>query len=247
MEAERLRDCRDCGQERCSWIFSELSPEKFSEFTSLVKHVAYGSGETVFQEGAPPFGVYIVCRGKVKVTEKAPNGKCQILKLLQAGELLGEEMLFTEGSYTGFARTLEPSTLAFVPREKFLKFIVEHSDVTLKLLEKLSRELLAFRSKLVEVAYESSEARLARLLLAMGERFGRREAGGEGLELELTLSRTELAELAGIASETAIRTLSRLRQEGLIELEGQRIVLLDPERLRRLARPLPVAVRENLL
>jgi CRP/FNR family transcriptional regulator len=245
MEETQVKDCSGCRKEFCSWIFSGLSDADFSKFTELVKHVDYEGEETIFQEGALAFGLYIVCRGKVKVTGKAPCGKRQILKLLGPGEVLGEEALFADGSYTVIARTLEPSTLAFAPKDKFFKFIEEHPVVALKLIEKLSRELVAFQGKLVEVAYESSEGRLARLLLAMGERFGKAE--GSRLHLGLELSRAELAELAGIAPETAIRTLSRLREEGLIELEGHRITILDLDRLQRLANPLPVAVRENLL
>jgi len=245
MEVDQVRDCSECRKEFCSWIFSELSDEDFARFARLVKHVDYEGGETVFQEGALAFGLYIVCLGKVKVTGKAPCGKRQILKLLGPGEILGEEALFADGSYTSFARTLEPSTLAFVPQDKFLQFVEDHPVVAFKLIEKLSRELVAFQGKLVEVAYESSEERLARLLLAMGERFG--QAEGSRLHLGLDLSRAELAELTGIAPETAIRTLSRLRDEGLIRLEGQRITILDLDRLQQLARPLPVAVRENLL
>lgn len=245
MEAGRIRGCSDCHQEACSWIFSELQPEEFAQFTRLVQHVSYEAEETVFQEGALPFGVYIVCRGKVKVVEKSANGKRQILKLLRSGEILSEESLFSDGGYISFARTLEPSTLAFIPKEKFLQFIKDHPSVAFKLLEKLARELVAFRSKLVEVAYGSSEERLVRLLLAIGRKFGRPERGQ--LDLGLDLSRAELAELAGIAPETAIRTLARLREAKLIQLEGHRIILLDPEGLQRLARPLPIAVRENLL
>lgn len=245
MEMDRARKCTECRREYCSWIFSGLNDQEFSQFTQLVKHVQYESGETIFQEGALAFGLHIVCRGKVKVTGKAPCGKRQILKILGAGEVLGEEALFSEGSYSAFARTLEPSTLAFVPKESFLEFTAAHPSVTLNLVEKLSRELVAFQGKLVEVAYESSEERLARLLVAMGERFGREE--GRELDIGLNLSRAELAELAGIAPETAIRTLSRLREQGLLQLEGHQINILDLDGLKRLARPLLVEVRENLL
>lgn len=245
MEAGRIRGCNDCHQEACSWIFTELRPEEFAQFTRLVQHVSYEAEEAIFQEGALPFGVYIVCRGKVKVVEKSANGKRQILKIIQSGEILGEESLFVDGGYTTFARTLEPSTLAFIPKERFLQFIKDHPSVAFKLLEKLARELVAFRSKLVEVAYGSSEERLARLLVAIGRQCGRPEGGK--LDLGLDLSRAELAELAGIAPETAIRTLARLCEAKLIQLEGHRIILLDPEGLQRLAKPLPVTVRENLL
>lgn len=245
MEANRVSGCDGCRQKFCSWIFSELSEEEFSEFTSLVRQVDYEGEETIFQEGALAFGLYIVCRGNVKLAGKAPCGKRQILKLLGTGEILGEEALFSNEGYTTFARTLESSTLAFVPKEKLLEFLGKYPTVAFKLIEKLSRELVAFQGKLVEVAYGSSDERLARLLLAMGERFG--QAEGSRLDIDLDLSRAELAELVGIAPETAIRTLSRLREEGLLKLEGHRITILDLDGLRRRARPLPVPVRENLL
>lgn len=245
MTAPQFKGCKDCGKEYCSWIFSDLDVQEFSHFTSLVKQIEYDEGETIFRDGVLPFGLHILCEGKVKVTGKSAGGKRQILKLLGPGEVLGEEALFSNGPYTTYAKTLEPSVLAFVARDKFLSFIEEHPSVTLKLIEKLSRELKAFQSKLVETAYEGSEERLARLLLVIGEKFG--EADLSGLYIGVELSRAELAEMAGIAPETAIRTLSKLKDGGLISLKGHRIVIQDGEGLRSLAKPFPVTVKENLL
>lgn len=261
---EREQDCSQCYKERCSWIFSELSEREFRLFTELVKHVHYEEDETIFQEGALAFGVYIVCQGKVKLVGRSPSGKRRILKLLGPGEMLGEEGLFADGIYTNYARTIEPSLLGFVSRESFLKLVERYPALSFKLLEKLARELGAFQSKLVEAAYERGERRLARLLLAIGERFGRQVAvvragadadvdadvdanAPEALQLGLELSRSELAELVGLAPETTIRTLSRLQRRGLLELKGAKITISDPERLRELADRLPITAPECII
>ncbi len=264
---ELEQDCSRCRKERCSWIFSGVSEEEFRRFTRLVKHVHYEEDETIFQEGALAFGVYIVCRGKVKLVGRSPSGKRRILKLLGPGEVLGEESLFADGIYTSYARTLEPSLLGFVSRESFLELVKSSPALSLKLLEKLARELGAFQSKLVEAAYQSGERRLARLLLAIGERFGRRVTATAAttataveaevkdapapdsprLELELELSRSELAELVGLAPETTIRTLSRLQERGLLELEGTKITISDPKGLGELADRLPITPPECII
>lgn len=233
---------KDC----CSWVFSELSKADFAELMRFMKPLYVDAGEIIFQEGAPPTGLYIICQGKVKLVKHSPDkAKKQLLKLLGSGELLGEESLFAGEPYIAHARALEKVTLRLIEKQDFLNFIQRHPAVALKLVTKLAQELEAFQSKLVETAYLSSEERLARLLLLMADRYGLKENGR--LLLDVALSRSELAEMAGICPETAIRILSRFKAERLIELEGHRIIVLDPERLRELAEPFPIMPKESLL
>ncbi len=212
----------------------------------LMKPLEVEPGEIVFQEGAPPAGLYIICQGKVKLVKHSPDkAKKQLLKLLGPGELLGEESLFAGEPYIAHARTLEKTTLRLIEKRDFWGFLERHPAVALKLIEKLARELEAFQSKLVETAYLGSEERLARLLLLMADKYGLKQNGG--LVLDLQLSRAELAEMAGICPETAMRILSRFKADKFINFEGRRIIVLDPEKLRELAEPLPVMPKESLL
>jgi len=240
---------RDCSKERCSWIFSELSEEGFVELVELMEPIEYGKEEMIFQEGVPAFGLYILCRGKVKLVRRSPTRKKRhLLKLLSSGELLGEETVFDGEPYIAYAKTLEDARLCFIKKEDFLAFLKKYPTVAIKIIEKLSREVKGFQSKLVEIAYESSEERLARLLLMMKEKYGVKEgAEGPSQYIGVELSRTDLAEMAGVSTETAIRTLSKLKDENLIKLQGHKIFILDEEGLRSLAKPFPTSLKENLL
>jgi len=204
-----------------------------------------GAGETVFHEGMPAFGLYILCRGKVKVAKHTRGGRSQILKLLGPGEILGEKTLFDQETYTCYAKTLEPSRLMFIPREDFLSFVRRHPEVAIRLVEKLSRELKVFGDRLVEITSRSAKERVARVLLELARAFG--EEREEGLDLGVELPRGELAEMAGVSTETAIRILSELKERGIVSLSGHRIVVNKLETLEGLAHPFRTFLRENLV
>jgi CRP-like cAMP-binding protein len=227
------------------WVFAELSEEGQRELGELVRRIDYGKDEVIFQEGEPSFGLYFICQGRAKLAKRSRKGKRQILKLVGPGEILGEKTMFDQEVYTAYAKTIEPTILYFIERGAFLDFLRRHPKVALHLIEKLSRELKAFQNRLLEVSYEGSVERLARLLLAVGDSCG--VAEDERLYLGLELSRAELAEMAGISTETAIRTLSRLKERGLIEIDGHKIYIRDRRGLERLAEPFFPDTRENLL
>jgi len=218
-------------------LFSGLKPEEYAQLLSKAEYFDRRVGELIFQEGMPAEGIYFICWGKVKLVQKTPDRrKKQILKLLGPGELLGEETCLSGGSYSAYARALEPTRLCFFYKEDFLDLLDRHPSVALKLLEKLSRELKAFQSMLVELAYERGEERLARMLLNLSRKFGIQQ--GKACVIDLRLSRTELAELLGLRPETTTRILSRWRSEGILTVKGRRLIILDKDRLALHAKPL---------
>lgn len=230
---------------QCSWLLAGLSESMLLRLQTVSRTVGYGPGEMIFQEGEPAFGFYIICEGKVKLSKYASQGKKQILKLLGAGEILGEKTMFDNEIYTAHAKTLEATTLHFIERNAFIDFLKTHPEVSLRLIEKLCREIKGFQGKLVETAYEDSTERLARLLLLMAKEYGFETP--KGVDIGLALSRSELAELAGLSTETAIRTLSKFKEQDMIALDGQRILITDKKRLNSLAEPFLVTLKENLL
>jgi len=226
-------------------VFEGLSPEAWEELRSLMRPLELAAGETVFHEGMPSFGLYILCEGKIKLAKHTRGGHSQILKLLGPGEILGEKTLFDGETYTCYAKTLEPSRLKFIPRDDFLAFVRRHPEVAIRLVEKLARELKAFGDKLVEIASRSAKERVARVLLELARAFGKKTP--EGLDIGLELQRAELAEMASISTETAIRILSELSDRGIVALQGHRIIIRKPDSLRAMAHPFRTYLRENLL
>lgn len=226
-------------------IFTELYGEELEKLRPLVRHIEFGNGRIIFEEGEPVFGVYLLSQGKVKLAKRSAGGRKQILKLVGPGEILGEEVLFHDQTYSAYARALERTGAHFVTVREFQDFLQDHPGVAIRLLERLSQEIKGFQDKLLEACYGSSLERIARLLLAIADRWG--EAGDGGLYIGLELSRAELAELAGVANETASRLLARLRRRGILALSGSKIYILDRARLEGLTEPLCVELKESLL
>ncbi|MEW6216784.1 MAG: Crp/Fnr family transcriptional regulator [Candidatus Bipolaricaulota bacterium] len=234
--------CRQCRQ-ACSGVFADLTEAAREEFISLMRPMALGQGETVFHEGVPAFGLYVLCQGKVKLAKRTRAGHSQILKLLGPGEILGEKTMFDRETYTCYAKTLEPSLLAFIPRESFLQFLRRHPSVALRLLEKMSRESKVFGDRLVEITSRSARERVARSLVELAQAFG--EETNAGWDIGVELPRGELAEMAGVSTETAIRVLSEFKDRGVVVLPGRRIVILKRDEVRALAHPFRTFLREN--
>lgn len=215
-------------------IFSDLGPKDLATLEGMVRRIKFGQGEIIFPEGAPAFGFYLIFEGRVKLVKRTLGGKKQILKIVGPGEIIGETTLFDKGVHIAYAKTLTKSEVGFLERGDFFGFLERHPPVIFRMFEKLSEELKAFQCKLAERSYNGSKERLARIILKLGE---------TGIEL----SRTELAEMAGVSSKTAIRTLGELEDRGVIQVNDRAISVLDPESLQRMAEPFPFALRNNLI
>jgi CRP/FNR family transcriptional regulator len=215
-------------------IFSDLKEQDLEKLQSTIKEIRYGHDEIIFMEGAPAFGFYLVFQGSIKIVKRSLRGKSQILKIIGPGEILGETTLFDKGSNNAYAKTLDAAVVGFIERGDFFYFLERHPKVIFRLFKKLSEELKAFQNKLAERSYASSKERLARLILYLGE---------SGIEL----SRTELAEMAGVSSKTAIRTLSELEERGIITIENRKLQICDKKYLIRLIEPSSLSLDGNFI
>jgi len=215
-------------------VFADLKTEDLEKLGQLIRKIDYGADELIFMEGAPAFGFYLVFSGAVKLVKRSAKGKSQILEIVGPGGLLGETTLFDKGVHNAYAKTLVPSTVGFIERGDFFYFLEHNTRVIFRFFEQLSLEVKAFQNKLAERSYASSKERLARLILALGR---------SGIEL----SRSELAEMAGVSSKTAIRTLGELESRGIISLDNRKINVLKEEYLHRLMEPFTVSVDDAVI
>jgi CRP/FNR family transcriptional regulator len=215
-------------------IFSDLKAKDLDKVRQSVRQISYGRGEIIFMEGAPAFGFYLIFDGMVKLVKRSMRAKSQILKIVGPGEILGETTLFDKGTHNAYAKTLDAVTVGFVERGDFFYFLERHPQTVFRLYEKLAEELKAFQNKLAERSYSSSKERLARLILHLGK-------GG------VELSRDELAEMAGVSSKTAIRTLSELEGRGIIAIESRKINILREDYLQKMMEPFAPPLNPNLI
>jgi CRP/FNR family cyclic AMP-dependent transcriptional regulator len=194
---------------------------------------AFEPGAVAFHESAPCHSVFIVCEGRVKLTTASRSGQTLLLRLAGAGELLAAADAVSGVPYSSSAVAVEPSILASIPRETFLRLVGSYPAVACRLTRSLSAEYKFAQHETRFLGFgETSTARLARLLIdwATDER-----GGGATPHIPAYITHTDLAQAIGATRETVTRILSELRHRGVIAREQEAIVIRDAVELAALA------------
>jgi CRP/FNR family transcriptional regulator len=152
-----------------------------------------------------------------------PSGKEQIVRFATAGDVMGYHSMLSKKPLSATATTLEESAVCFIPSRQFFELIKTDSNFSLKLLELTARNWDNASRLITDMAQKTTKQRLAEMLLWLKETFGL----DENQCLDVQLSREEIANMVGTATEAVIRLLSELKKQGLISLEGKKIRLLD--------------------
>lgn len=226
-----LPSCQECDVLSCSFFGG--SPAALIEKLDKSKGGnLYKRGQNIFFQGTRPSGMFCIYSGKVKVYKIDHTGKEQIVRLARNGDILGYRSLIGGEYYSSFAAALEDSLICFIPREVFFEMLQSDDQLNMKLMRLLSRDLGSAEERIAKMAQKPVRERLAETLLMLQNFYGRDE---QGEPLAISLTREDLANIVGTATETVIRFLSEFRQSGLIALEGRKIRLTDPQGLLRIA------------
>lgn len=220
--------CQFC-QSRGDSHFSELPNDDLEVLSSHKSCVTYKKGQTLFYEGTRPMGIFCINHGKVKVYKMGSNGKEQILFIAQPGDFLGYRSLLSEEFYGATGTVLEQAAICFIPKSDFLSILSKNPAFFQKLMKAVCHELGVMEEKLAQLAQKSVRERLAATIIMLKETYGME---GEGSDvIDIALSREDLANIVGTATETVIRLLSDFKSDGLIGLKGKKIQVLDAQRL----------------
>jgi CRP/FNR family transcriptional regulator len=214
-------------------MFSDLTEEQACNISDNKNMISHRKGQILYYEGAKPLGVFCLNSGVVKVYKTASNGKEQIINLAKSGDLLAYSALLGEENHTNSAMVIEDAKICFIPKDSFLKTLVNSGPFFRKLTKALSHEIGVMEEKLVDASQKSIRERLAYLLLQLGNTYGLDGAGYQ--QIDLTLSREEIASLIGTATESVIRLLSEFKKDKLIDLKGKKIVILNRDGLVKLS------------
>lgn len=220
--------CETCSQ-RGKGIFCELEKIALSEVNENKVTNTYKKGNTIFFQGNPPFGLYCVNSGKIKVSKIGGDGKEAIIRIACPGDILGHRSLFSNESYNATATTLEDAVICFIDKKYIYQAIKENPSIALQIIQKLSVEMGSAESKTASMSQKNVRERLAELFLSLMKTHGIQEADRTRLDIKLT--REEMASMIGTANETVIRFITEFKDEGLIEQEGKTIFVLDEKRL----------------
>jgi CRP-like cAMP-binding protein len=210
-------------------IFCQLTNTELDDVSKHKVVNTYKKGQTLFVQGNPPFGMYCISTGNIKVTQVGEDGKESIVRIASAGDVLGHRSLFTEQYYNATATALDDCSVCFIDKKYIMKLVSEQPTVSMNLITKIGEDLGAAEKRISSFSQKNVRERLAELLLLLKESHGEKE--GSRVKLNIKLTREEMASIIGTASETLIRFMSELKQEGFIEQEGKTIFISNEEGL----------------
>lgn len=225
---ESQTSCEFCKSHHRS-LFKSLDQADIDRVDANRTCTKYKKGQVLFHEGTRPMGVFCINAGRIKVFHIGIDGKEQIIKVSGGGDLLGYKSLISEQLYGLTAEAIDDCILCFIPKEDFLSLLRPGSNFYMDLLQAVCRETGALSSKMTEMAQRSVRQRLALALLMLKDTYGLEQE--ESGEIEINLTREDLANIIGTATESLIRLLNDFKKEGLIETTGRKIRVLNSEML----------------
>lgn len=216
-----------------SLLFSGLDDSHLAEVAAIAQPRTVARGETLFAEGEVARGFYLLTAGSMKLCKTSPDGKEKVLHFVHPGETFAEAAFFGDGRYPADARAMENGELLFFPREAFMGLLERNPRFSLNLIISLSLLLRRFARQIEELSFAEVPARIAGYLIDLAERKSTTFQGKTYLDLDTR--KGEMASRLGTVSETLSRSFRKMKEEGILEVEGSRVVVLDMARLRALA------------
>jgi len=214
------------------FIFSNFNLEELAQIQAIAIVEKYKKGEVIFAEDDPPLWLKVLKKGKAKIYKQSKTGKETILRIVGAGDILGGLSVFDGRNYSFTAKAMEPCSLLKIPRMEFLALLRRNPDVAFEIILDLTQRLRETGETIQGLAVERVEKRIVTLFLKLADRLGENEGGR--VRIPVSMTRQDIADMVGSTVETAIRIVSRLSKEGLIETKGKTIIIKDIERLKSL-------------
>jgi CheY-like chemotaxis protein/DNA-dependent RNA polymerase auxiliary subunit epsilon len=204
------------------------SLDELKEFIENNKKIkVYKPGEVVYDEGNHANNIYLVKKGVIKSHKIDEFGKELITKIYKSGEFFGYTSFTENIPYLESSTAMEKSEIVAFSKDELKKKLKQNHKLTLEFIQLLTDNLVEFKEQLLQMAYGSVKKKTASTILQFTEKIPTKSEG------TIKISRSDLASVAGIATESLIRTLSSLKKDGLIDIEGRNITVLDLEKLKR--------------
>jgi CRP/FNR family cyclic AMP-dependent transcriptional regulator len=204
-------------------IFCNLSTEGLATLDAMKFTSVYPKGSLLFVEGEKPRGVFVLCSGRAKMTTSSSEGKTLIVKIAEAGEILGASATILDTPYEVSAETIEPSQVNFVKREDFLRFLSTNAEACMNTAQQLSAKYQSAQREIRSLGLsQTTSEKLAKLLLDWCEQG---EETVKGMRLRVLLTHEEIAQMIGTTRETVTRLLSDFRRKKLIEVKGSTFLI----------------------
>ncbi len=221
---------------RSTPLFKSLSEKDWEDVVQYLHGHCYPADSYLFFQGDPPEALYIIWNGRVKLVRHTDQGRDVVVTVLGPKQLIGEMAIFDGRPYSMTAITLEDTAVVTVTRNDLMEVIHRYPEVSFEVILELNRRLRLCHELVRSLAVDRVDQRIARALLRLKDLGGVPAPGGEGIMIDIHLTRQDIAEMTGTTVETAIRVMSRFRKGGLTRNHKGRTILLDIEGLEEIAR-----------
>lgn len=222
--------CHHCGNV-VKTIFTKLTPDELEYINDRKRCTRYEKGLIMYEEGARTNGFYCICSGIVKVYKTGVEGKEQIIRFAKSGDIIGYRSVISGEPACTSAKVLDEAVICFIYTSDLYHLLKKNAEFGIEMLQLACTELGEANNYITDIAQKSVRERLAEVLVSLKHNFGLDDDG----ILQIYLTREELANLIGTATESVIRLLSEFKQDKLIELQGRKIRILDEGKLTRIA------------
>lgn len=208
-------------------MINAFSGKSLDQITAGRDENVYKKKQVIYMAGNHPYKLFFVKKGKVKTFISNEDGKVLTIGLFSEGDFFGYTALLEGTVYRETAEAIDESIISDIPTEEFQKLLNENSEITNKIIKLLSQNIIEKEQQLLNIAYNSLRKRVATSLVTLINKYGK---SGED-NFTINFSREDLANIAGTATESLIRTLSDFKNEKLIDIQGSKIIILNQKKL----------------
>jgi len=186
-------------------------------------------GSVIYAEGDSARGCYFVYSGVLKVFKTGLEGKEQIIRFAKPGDIIGFRSVLSQEPACTSSKVVEDAIVCFIPHHSLTQLLQENPEFSMELIKLTCKELGQANNYITDIAQKSVRERLAEVLIQLMETFGLAADN----TLQIALTREELANMVGTATESVIRLLSEFKSDGLVEIKGRKIKIVDVRSLKR--------------
>ena len=218
---------------RSHLLFRHLTEEEL-ELMDIHKTAEFHKrGSVIYREGGRINGFYCINAGIIKIYKTGIDGKEQIIRFAKPGEIIGFRSVLARELACTSAEVIADAQTCYLPSELLINLIKKNGNFSLELMQLTCRELGEANAYITDIAQKTVRERLAEILIHLKDEFGINDQK----VLQISLTREELANIVGTATESVIRLLSEFKQDKLIDLNGRDIRLLNIQELSRIGNP----------
>jgi len=222
--------CDNCPVQKNS-VFKNLTREEMDQINYEKEFRHFSRGDILYSEGNRISGFYCINKGIIKVYKTGIDGKEQIIRFARGGDIIAYRSVLSNESACTSARVIDDAIVCYIPSHILINFVKENPAFAMEVMKLTCHELGEANSYITDIAQKTVRERLAEIILHLIDEFGLDEQN----YLRISLTREELANIVGTATESVIRLLSEFKSDSLIELNGRKIKILNKKMLEKIS------------